>query len=85
MYRNYYYDMFGDILTISNNIPGREKILKDFDYCLELINNINQIVRFDDFFPELDQDIFNNIKITEGMVGRDLKRRVRFSVLHSRT
>lgn len=69
MYRNYYYDMFGDILTVSNNIPGREKILKDFDYCLELINNINQIVRFDDFFPELDQDIFNNIKITEGMVG----------------
>ena len=69
MYRNYYYDVFGDVLSIGNNIPGREKLLKHFDYCLELINNINQIVRFDDFFPELDQDIFNNIKITEGMVG----------------
>lgn len=69
MYRNYYYDVFGNVLSITNNIPGKEKLLKDFDYCLELINNINQIVRFDDFFPELDQDIFNNIKITEGMVG----------------
>ena len=68
MYRNYYYDVFGDVLTVTN-IPGKEKLLKDFDYCLELINNINQIVRFDDFFPDLDQDIFNNIKITEGMAG----------------
>lgn len=69
MYKNYYYDVFGDVLSITNNLPAKEKLLKDFDYCLELINNINQIVRFDDFFPELDQDIFNNIKITEGMVG----------------
>ena len=69
MFRNYYYDSFGDILSITNNIPAKEKLLKDFDYCLELINNINQIVRFDDFFPELDQDIFNNIKITDGMAG----------------
>lgn len=49
-------------------IPS-EKNLKRFDYTLEMINNVNQIVRFDDFFEGLDQDIFNNIKITEGMVG----------------
>ena len=46
-----------------------EKTLKDFDYVNKLINLVNQIVRFDDFFPGLDQDIFNNIKITDGVVG----------------
>lgn len=46
-----------------------EKTIKTFDYVGKLIDKVNQIVRFDDFFPELDQDVFNNIKITEGMVG----------------
>ena len=46
-----------------------EKTLKDFDYVNKLINLVNQIVRFDDFFPGLDQDIFNHIKITDGVVG----------------
>ena len=43
--------------------------MKDFDYTAKFINKVNQIVRFDDFFEGLDQDIFNFIKITEGMVG----------------
>lgn len=46
-----------------------EKGMKDFDYTAKFINKVNQIVRFDDFFEGLDQDIFNFIKITDGMVG----------------
>jgi len=46
-----------------------EKTIKTMDYVLKQLEKVNQIVRFDNFFEGLDQDIFNNIKITEGMVG----------------
>lgn len=46
-----------------------EKTIKDFDYTAKFINKVNQIVRFDNFFEGLDQDIFNFIKICEGIVG----------------
>ena len=50
-------------------IRKTEKIIKDFDYTSKFINKVNQIVRFDNFFEGLDQDIFNFIKIVDGMVG----------------
>ena len=72
MFDNFIISNYKEVQDTLRNYPlliPSEKNLKRFDYTLEMINNVNQIVRFDDFFEGLDQDIFNNIKITEGMVG----------------
>ena len=72
MYENWYISNWDDVKTALSKLPflpPSEKRTKVFDYVTKLINNVNQVVRFDDFFEGLDQDIFNHIKITDGMVG----------------
>ena len=72
MYNRFYIANYEEVvreLEKSPLKPPSEKGMKDFDYTAKFINKVNQIVRFDDFFEGLDQDIFNFIKITDGMVG----------------
>ena len=71
-FNNWYISNWSEVksqLEKNQLLHPTEKTLKDFDYVNKLINLVNQIVRFDDFFPGLDQDIFNHIKITDGVVG----------------
>lgn len=72
MYNRFYIANYEEVereLEKSPLKPPSEKGMKDFDYTAKFINKVNQIVRFDNFFEGLDQDIFNFIKITDGMVG----------------
>ena len=72
MYNRFYIANYEEVERELERVPllrPSEKGMKDFDYTAKFINKVNQIVRFDDFFEGLDQDIFNFIKITDGMVG----------------
>lgn len=72
MYNRFYIANWEEVEKELDKTPllrPSEKGMKDFDYTAKFINKINQIVRFDNFFEGLDQDIFNFIKITSGMVG----------------
>ena len=72
MFNKFYIANYEEVERELERVPllrPSEKGMKDFDYTAKFINKVNQIVRFDDFFEGLDQDIFNFIKITDGMVG----------------
>ena len=72
MYNRFYIANYEEVERELERVPllrPSEKGMKDFDYTAKFINKVNQIVRFDNFFEGLDQDIFNFIKITDGMVG----------------
>lgn len=72
MYNRFYIANYEEVereLEKSPLLRASEKGMKDFDYTAKFINKVNQIVRFDNFFEGLDQDIFNFIKIMDGVVG----------------